>query len=221
MAMRGRPCGRRRLTRPAKLRKRIISPPRHGGKASVWRNRSAIPRAPRALFRFGNVGSFCQMPPCRASRTGRGSSTDAALLFIVIFVVFSLFFIVICGGRERRAPRAKPRGTRRNSPLWSNADIVISLLLTMPRCGSAAHNNKRTARRPPTNRARAAAPGKNASQHPRPVRRRPIHDVKQPGLAPAAMRLPCAPRGTVGPRESLRETTSNANLSSIITLRSQ
>jgi hypothetical protein len=110
MAMRGRPCGRRRLTRPAKLRKRIISPPRHGGKASVWRNRSAIPRAPRALFRFGNVGSFCQMPPCRASRTGRGSSTDAALLFIVIFVVF--FIVLHCYLRRAGTPGAARKAAR-------------------------------------------------------------------------------------------------------------
>ena len=184
-------------------------------------DRSAIPRAPRPWFRFGNAGSFCQMSPCRASRTGRGSSTDAALLFIVIFVVF--FIVFHCYLRRAGTPGATRKAARHKAKFAarSNAGIVISLFLTMPRCGSAAHNNKRTARRPPTNRARAAAPGKNASQHPRPVRRRPIHDVKQPGLALAAMRLPCAPRGTVGPRESLRKTTSNANLFSIITLRSR
>jgi hypothetical protein len=107
MAMRGRPCGRRRLTRPAKLRKRIISPPRHGGKASVWRNRSAIPRARRALFRFGHVGSFCQTPPCRRvpnrSRVlGRTPHCYSLLFFIVIHCYLR--------GRGRRAERTTPRG---------------------------------------------------------------------------------------------------------------
>jgi hypothetical protein len=125
MAMRGRPCGRRRLTRPAKLRKRIISPPRHGGKASVWRDRSAIPRAPRPLFRFGNVGSLCQTPPCRRvpnrSRVLDRTPHCYSLLF-------SLFFIVICAGGKRRAKRAKPRGARRNSPLSPTPALLFIVI---------------------------------------------------------------------------------------------
>ena len=73
---------------------RIISPPRHGGKASVWRNRSAIPRARRALFRFGHVGSFCQTPPCRRVRTGRGSSAERRIVIIVIIVIFHCFSLL-------------------------------------------------------------------------------------------------------------------------------
>ena len=84
---------------------RIISPPRHGGKASVWRNRSAIPRARRALFRFGHVGSFCQTPPCRRVRTGRASSAERR---IVIHCYFSLLFIVICaGGNAGRSAQSR------------------------------------------------------------------------------------------------------------------
>ena len=135
MAMRGRPCGRRRLTRPAKLRKRIISPPRHGGKASVWRDRSAIPRAPRALFRFGNVGSFCQRRHAGAFRTGHGSSTERR---IVIHCCSLLFARAGTPGKAHKAVRRKAKFAAR-----SNARIVISLLLTMPRCGGAAHDTKR------------------------------------------------------------------------------
>ena len=218
MAMRGRPCGRRRLTRPAKLRKRIISPPRHGGKASVWRDRSAIPRARRALFRFGNVGSFCQTPPCRRVRTGRGSSTERR---IVIHCYFSLLFIVICAGGT---PGGAHKAARRKAKFaaWSNARIVISLLLTMPRCGSAAHDAKRHGT---TSAHRAGArcrSGQDAGQHhPRPVRCFPLHDVKQPGPRAGGNASSLRAARTVGPPDRLRKTTSNANLSSIITLRSQ
>ena len=198
MAMRGRPCGRRRLTRPAKLRKRIISPPRRGGKASVWRDRSAIPRAPRALSRFGNVDSFSRTlaVPARPEPVA-GPRPNAALLFIVI----------CAGGDAGRS--AQSRAAQAKFAAGSSARIVISLLLTMPRCGSAAQG------------ARCRS-GQDAGQHPRPVRRCPLHDVKQPGPRTRG-NASClrAPRGTVGPRDRLRKTTSNANLLSIITLRSQ
>ena len=160
MAMRGRPCGRRRLTRPAKLRKRIISPPRHGGKASVWRDRSAIPRAPRALFRFGNVGSFCQTPHAGASEPVAGPRPNAALLFVVIFIVFHCYL----RGLGRRANRTRPRGARRNSPLRATPHcyfIVINNgrpvhLLPPSRC-QTARSALAAVRRPCTRHAGPSA----------------------------------------------------------------
>ena len=193
MVMRGRPL---RATPadfdPAKLRKRIISPPRHGGKASVWRDRSAIPRAPRALFRFGNVGSFCQTPPCRRV-PNRSRVLDRTPHCYSLLHFFFLFFIVICAGGNAGRERTKPRGTRRNSPPGSNARIVISLLLTMPRCGSAAHDTKRHARRPPTGRARAA-PGKMLASILARFGAVLFTMSNSPVRALAAMRLPCARR---------------------------
>ena len=138
MAMRGRPCGRRRLTRPAKLRKRIISPPRHGGKASVWRDRSAIPRAPRALFRFGNVGSFCRTPPCRRAATGsRGLDRLPHCC--------SLFLIVICAG-------GMPGGSAQSRA----AQGEIRPLVRRPHCYFIVINNGRPVHLLPSSRCQTA-----------------------------------------------------------------
>ena len=203
---------------------RIISPPRHGGKASVWRNRSAIPRARRALFRFGHVGSFCQTPPCRRVRTGRASSAERR---IVIHCYFSLLFIVICAGGDA-GRSAQSRAAQAKFAAGSSARIVISLLLTMPRCGSAAHDHRAAAHNVRPQGGRAA-----------PLRAR-CWPASSPGSVPSSSRCQTArsarwrqcvfvpraaslraPRGTVGPRDRVRKTISNANLSSIITLRSQ
>jgi hypothetical protein len=113
---------------------RIISPPRHGGKASVWRDRSAIPRAARRLFRFGNVGSFCQTPPGR-----RGANRSPALARTPHCC--SLIFIVICasGDAGRNAQSRAAQGEIRASVQRPHC---FSLLLTMPRCGSAAPDTR-------------------------------------------------------------------------------
>jgi hypothetical protein len=197
---------------------RIISPPRHGGKASVWRNRSAIPRARRALFRFGHVGSFCQTPSCRRVRTGRASSAERR---IVIHCYFSLLFIVICAGGDA-GRSAQSRAAQAKFAAGSSARIVISLLLTMPRCGSAARDAKRHGTTSAHKAGARCRSGQDAGQHhPRPVRRCLIHDVKQPGPCAGGNASSLRAARTVGPRDRLRKTTSNANLSSIITLRSQ
>ena len=131
-----------------------------------------------------------------------GPRPNVALLFIVIHCYLR--------GRGRRAKRTKPCGARRirrsvQRPHCYFIVINNAAVRELPRTTPSG-----TARRPPTGRARVAAPGKMLAQHPRPVRCFPLHDVKQPG-----------PRGTVGPTDRLRKTTSNANLSSTITLRSQ
>jgi hypothetical protein len=219
MAMRGRPCGRRRLTRPAKLRKRIISPPRHGGKASVWRDRSAIPRAPRPLFRFGNVGSLCQTPPCRRvpnrSRVLDRTPHCYSLLF-------SLFFIVICAGGKRRAKRAKPRGARRNSPLSPTPALLFIVINNAAVRERRARHKKRTARRPPTKRARVAAPGKMLASILARFGAVLFTMSNSPVRAPTARHLPCVRRAEPSaPGIVSGRPRRNANLSSIITLRSQ
>ena len=220
MAMRGRPCGRRRLTRPAKLRKRIISPPRHGGKASVWRNRSAIPRAPGHCSVSATWVRSAKRRHAGAFRTGHGSSTERR---IVIHCCSLLFARAGTPGKAHKAVRRKAKFAAR-----SNARIVISLLLTMPRCGGAAHDTKRhrtTSTHGAGARCRsgqdagpASSPGSVLSssrcQTARSARWR------QCVFVPRAASLR-APRGTVGPTDRLRKTTSNANLSSTITLRSQ
>jgi hypothetical protein len=197
---------------------RIISPPRHGGKASVWRNRSAIPHAPRPWFRFGNVGSFCQTPPCRrvANRSRVLDRTPHCYSLL-----FSLFFIVICAGGNagRSAQIHATQGEIRRSVQRRHC---ISLLLTMPRCGSAAHDTKS-----------GQHDVRPQSGHALPLRAR-CWPASSPGSALSSSRcqtarsarrrqgvfLACAARNR-RPRDRLRKTTSNANLSSIITLRSQ
>lgn len=144
-----------------------------------------------------------------AARTGRGSSTERRIVIHCYALLFFVVFHCYSRGRERRAKARKAARHKAKFAAGSNAHIVIALLLTMPRCGSAAQG------------ARCRS-GQDAGQHPRPVRRCPLHDVKQPGPRTRG-NASClrAPRGTVGPRDRLRKTTSNANLLSIITLRSQ
>jgi hypothetical protein len=110
---------------------RIISPPRHGGKASVWRNRSAIPRARRALFRFGHVGSFCQTPPCRRVRTGRASSAERRIVIHCYALLFFVVFHCYSRGRERRAKARKAA--------WRKAKCAA--LVQRPHCYFIVINN--------------------------------------------------------------------------------
>ena len=189
---------------------RIISPPRHGGKASVWRNRSAIPRAPRALFRFGNVGSFCQTPPCRRvpNRSRVLDRTPHCYSFVIFHCYSLLFARAGTPGGAHKAARRKAKFAA-----GSSARIVISLLLTMPRCGSAARDAKRHGTTSAHKAGARCRSGQDAGQHhPRPVRRCPLHDVKQPGPRAGGNASSLRAARTVGPRDRLRKTTSNANL---------
>ena len=106
MAMRGRPCGRRRLTRPAKLRKRIISPPRHGGKASVWRDRSATRALPGRCSVSATWVRSAERRHAGASRTGRGASTDRR---IVVHCSSLLFAPAECRADPHKAARRKAK----------------------------------------------------------------------------------------------------------------
>ena len=88
-------------------------PPRRGGKASVARDRSAIPRAPRALSRLRNVGSSGQNAAA-ASRTGRGPRPSAALFFVLFFgllciVVHCYWRALECRAGSHEAARRKPK----------------------------------------------------------------------------------------------------------------
>ena len=201
MVMRGRPL---RATPadfdPAKLRMRIISPPRRGGKASVWRDRSAIPRAPRALSRFGNVDPFCRTlaVPARPEPVA-GPRPNAALLFIVMHCYFSLFSLLFA--------RA---GTPGESAQSRAAQGEIRRRVQRPHCYCIVINNAAVRER---RAGRGCRSGQDAGQHPRPAfgavysRCQTARSTRSRQCVSRARRA-----GPVGPRDRLRKTTSNANL---------
>ena len=104
----------------------------------LFRGTDLRSRAPRPLFRFGNLGSFCQTRDAGASRTGRGFSTERRIVIHYYFHCFSLLF-ARAGNAGQSAQSRAAQGEIR--PCVQRR-IVISLLLTMPRCGSAAHDTK-------------------------------------------------------------------------------
>jgi hypothetical protein len=73
------------------------------------------------LFRFGNLGSFCQTRDAGASRTGRGFSTERRIVIHYYFHCFSLIFARAgTPGGARKSMRHKAKFAAR-----SNAGIVF------------------------------------------------------------------------------------------------
>ena len=185
----------------------------------------------------GQICDPARSPGCRASATWvrspehspcrRGPNRSRvldrtphcySLLCIVIFRCFSLLFARAGTPGKSAQSRAAQGEIRRRVQRPHCYFIVINNAAVRER--RARHQATPHDIRPRTG-ARCRS-GQDAGQHPRPVRRCPLHDVKQPGPRTRG-NASClrAPRGTVGPRDRLRKTTSNANLSSIITLSSQ
>jgi hypothetical protein len=146
------------------------------------------------LSRFGNVDSFSRTlaVPARPEPVA-GPRPNAALLFIVMHCYFSLFFIVIRAGGNAGQKRAAARHKAKFAA-GSNAHIVISLLLTMPRCGSAAHDTKRHRTTSAPGQARVAAPGKMLASILARFGAVLFTMSNSPVRALAAMRLACARR---------------------------
>jgi hypothetical protein len=85
------------------------------------------------LFRFGNVGSFCQTPHAGASEPVAGPRPTPHCYSLL----FSLFFIVICAAWD--AGRiAQGRAAQGEIRPCVQRRIVISLLLTMARVSRAS-----------------------------------------------------------------------------------
>jgi hypothetical protein len=101
---------------------------------------------------------------------------------LLFALLFALLFIAICAGGEA-ARSAQSRAAQGEFAPRSNSRIVISLLLTMPWCGSAAHDTKRHRTTSAAGRARVASPGKMLASILARFGGIPLHDVKQPGLA--------------------------------------
>jgi hypothetical protein len=109
------------------------------------------------------------------------------LLFFVVFHCYSR-------GRERRAKARKAARHKAKFAAGSNAHIVIALLLTMPRCGSAAHDTKRHRTTSAPGQARVAAPGKMLASILARFGAVLFTMSNSPVRALAAMRLACARR---------------------------
>ena len=159
----------RRLFRGTDLRSRAL--PGHCSVSATW-----VRSAKRAM-------------PARREPVA-GSRPNAALLFIIIFIVFHCYL----RGRERRAERANPCDTRRNSPLGPTPALYFIVINNAAVRERRARHKKRTARRPPTKRARVAAPGKMLASILARFGAVLFTISNSPVRAPAARRLPCVRR---------------------------